>query len=355
MLCLLATLAAACTSKSEGEAKPRSGPPAMTVQLGVVRGGSIEVSYPLLGEVRSTAHAELAAGEEGEVMGVSVHEGDHVKAGQLLVAIDPSLAKARLHATAAQRQQVAEELEQAARDAKRLNEAGNRLVAEREIEQAQSQKSQLAARTSELGANLREAKAVLSRLRVVAPFDGQVKTRSVDPGDWVHAGDPVIELVATDSLEVIANAPADLVPYLHDGDHAQLRHGDDTMGAEIGGVVRALDETTRTARVRMVPAGQAPWLLPGGTVDVVFTVRHQADGGAVIVPRDAIVMGAVGTRVVRAVSGKAQPIAVQVLATSDDEALVRGKGLASGQKVVTRGNEHLRPGEPLQVLAGGGD
>ncbi|MFW6086790.1 MAG: efflux RND transporter periplasmic adaptor subunit [Myxococcota bacterium] len=343
-------LAGACASTGEGEAAADDGPPAAPVELGKAREGAIEVEHPVLGQVRSRLQAELSAGEPGEVQEVAVREGDRVEEGTTLVLIDPSVARAQMGAAAAQRRQVAEEREQAERDVERFTEAGERLVAGREIEQARSELARLEAREAELAANVQESRAVVSRLRVVAPFDGQVMSRSVDPGDWVTPGDRVITLVAADDVEVLADASPDLVSELQEGDRAELRRGAHAVDAEVRGVVRALERTTRTARVRLQPQEPAAWLLPGSTVEVVFTLRHATEDGAVLVPRDALVMGAVGTRVVRAVDGKAQPVDVEVLVRSAEEALVRGSELDPGEAVVTRGNERLRPGQPLEPL-----
>ena len=67
-------------------------------------------------------------------------------------------------------------------------------------------------------------------------------------------------------------------------------------------------------------------------------------------PRDALVRTPAGVRIVKAVDGKAAPLTVQVTATADATALVVAEGLAAGDTVVTRGNERVRPGQPLQVV-----
>jgi RND family efflux transporter MFP subunit len=344
----LAALAAGC-SRDEAPNGNGAGPPPARVEVANAREGSLEVTYPLLGEVRSTLHARLAAGEAGEVRAVAVREGDRVKKGDVLVEIDPALARARMRAAGAQQQQVATEVDQAERDSERMEGAGSRLVAEREIEQARSHLAQLQARRAELSAIVQESRAVLSRLHVVAPFDGQVMTRSVDPGDWVNPGDPVLELVAIDEVEVLAEASAELLLHVGEGLRASLRQGDRTAEAEVLGAVRALDRATRTATVRLAPLARQPWLLPGSTVEVLFVVSREAEG-TVVVPRDALVLGAVGTRVVRAVDGKADLVPVTVLASSETEALVRGKGLTVDAPLVVRGNERLFPGQALHVV-----
>lgn len=339
-----------CTS-SAGEATPSAELQATKVAVAKARAGALVLEHPLLGEVRAKAQVTLAAGEPGEVKRVSVREGDRVKRGQLLVLVDPTLARSRLHEARAQLTRVGEEREQAARDAARLSSAGKRLVAELEIEQASSRKAQLEAREAEAGAALAQAQAVLSRLHVRAPFDGQVKARLVDPGDWVNPGDATIELVAPERIEVLVDAPAELVPFLETGLRAELRRSehDALLEAHVKGIVRALDARTRTATVRLVPSSVPEWLYPGGTVDVVFRIARAASG-AVIVPRDALVLGAVGTRVVRVVDGRAKPTPVEVVAQGSTEALVRAQALAPADALVVRGNERLQLDQPLVVI-----
>ena len=69
-----------------------------------------------------------------------------------------------------------------------------------------------------------------------------------------------------------------------------------------------------------------------------------------VVPRDALVVGVVGTRVMKVVGAKVEPIEVEVIATADADALARATGLAPGDRVVTRGNERLRPGQAVTVV-----
>jgi RND family efflux transporter MFP subunit len=337
-----------CTSESKSDDKGAKGPPPATVRVGEVRSGALVTEWSVLGEVRSQAEAELAAGADGEVQAVHVREGDQVDEGDLLVAVDPSLARARLRAARADRRRVQRELAQAKRDAERFESAGNEAVAAAEIERAASEVERLKAQEEQLAATIEEAQAELRRHRVVAPFPGQIKARSVDPGDWVDPGDPLVTLFTDRDTEIMVAAPLELVDYVHRGDRATLRRGERSVPARVEGTVNALDRTTRTVTLRLVAEDAASWLLPGSTVDAVFQVKR-TDPSGVIVPRDALVMGAVGTRVIVPEDGKARPLEIEVVATSAEEALVRGDGLRAGMQVVTRGNERLRPDQPLKV------
>ena len=67
------------------------------------------------------------------------------------------------------------------------------------------------------------------------------------------------------------------------------------------------------------------------------------------VPKDAVVN--LGQQhllyVVR--DGVAQPLQVQLGSASDSMVEVKGK-IEAGMQVVTRGNERLRPGQPVQII-----
>jgi RND family efflux transporter MFP subunit len=343
---VLALLGPGC-GVSDSDAKPggAEAPPAARVRVAVARSGVLRDEWVFLGEARPMLQAELAAGADAEVTDVLVRVGDRVAEGDVLVTLDPSLAAARVAAARASRNQTAEELRQARRDRTRAERLGRTILPEAEIERDVSITEQLDARAAALRATEREAKAQLGRHRVVAPFAGVVAQRLVDPGDWVGPGDTVIELVDDEKVEVLVEGSADLVQRVRRGTNATVRLGEQNVKAEIVGIVRALDPATRTATLRLIPESAPEWLLPGVSVDVAFDIERDDDG--VLVPRDAIVYGPAGNRVVVVRNGMAETIPIEVVATADVEALVHGEGLAAGDEVVVRGNERLRPGQPV--------
>jgi RND family efflux transporter MFP subunit len=345
---LAALLISAC-GLSQSEAAPgREGAPAPArVEVAAVRDGTLTDRWVFLGEIQAMARASLAAGADGAVTFVGPRVGDRVTLGDELVKLDISLARARVAAAKASRAEVIQELAQAERDRRRAEQLGRSILPQAEIERDVTRAQTLTTRTSALQAAEREAKAQLHRHRVLAPFTGVIAARYVDPGDWVAPGDPVLELVDDEQVEIVVAASEDLLSRVHAGDIAVVRRGTERIDAEIKGVVRALDPATRTARLRLMPSQVPGWMLPGAVVDVEFAVVRDEEG--VIVPRDALVYGAIGVRVIRVDEGKALPIAVDVLATVDDEALVRGEGLTIGDEVVVRGNERLRPGQLLEI------
>lgn len=338
-----------CGDAPAAEAPKPPAPPPAKVEVATVRAGALDDRRAFLGEVRAFLRAEIGAGAAGEVQEVRVREGDRVARGELLAVIDTSLASARLQALKASKRRGVAQLEQARRDAERAQSLGAEIVAAAEIERERTAEEALRAEVSGLDAQAVQARAELARHRLDAPFDGVVAARSVDPGDWVSAGQRVLDLVATDRAEVLVGVPPAILGYIAEGDAATIEGpGGAAIEATIVGVVRALDPRTRTARVRLEPREGAPWLLPGAPVDVAFRIRREGEG--LLVPRDALVAGVTETRVVRDQDGVAAPVVVEVVATAGDLALVRGEGLQAGDRVIVRGNERVRPGQPLEVL-----
>jgi len=305
------------------------------------------VSRTYLGQVRALARAELAAGATGQVREVLVREGDHVASGDVLAQLDPGLARAELRAAQAARRQSSAQTAQANRDAERVGRAGPRVVPAMEIERASSAAAALGAQGQTMRAREQQARELMSRHSVVAPFAGVIAARAVDPGDWVSIGDPVLELVAADQVEVLVRVEAEFVESLEVGGPALVRRGAEQVTASIAGVVPALDLSTRTAQVRVQTQAPCPWLLAGSTADVTFDVERSGPG--VLVPRDALVAGVAETRVIMVVDGLAQPVTVEVLERGTERARVTAEALALDAQVVTRGNERLRPEQPVTV------
>jgi RND family efflux transporter MFP subunit len=339
-------LAFGCGGEAAAEGGHGDAPPAQ-VEVAHGRVGGLPIVRTYLGLTRASARAALAAGAEAEVLEVTVREGDRVEAGQLLVRLNPGLARADVQAAQASAQRTETERAQAIRDAERFERAGVRTVAASEIERAAAQARALGAQSQTAGAQLARARASLDRHRVIAPFAGVVSARHVDPGDWVSPGAPVLELVSDDAVEILVRVEPELLDDVAVGTLATVSRGERSTPAEVTGVVRALDPITRTAQLRLLPTA-VPWLLPGAAADVRFELLHEGEG--LVVPRDALVDGVAQARVVKVVEGQAQPVVVEVLERGRDEVRVRAEGLTEADLLVVRGNDRLRADQPVTVV-----
>jgi RND family efflux transporter MFP subunit len=310
---------------------------------------NLSITQRFFAQVRSRETAALSPSAPGEVISVAVREGDAVEQGDVLLRVNSRAASANLQQLRAQLSATRVDLGQAQRDAERARRLAERSIgSEQAAEQAEAQASQLREQIGSIEASIAAQQQTVSDHVVEAPFDGIITDRQVDVGDFVQPGAMVLELVATDELEVFVRLPQSMLDRLDQVDNATLEYEDKTISAEVEGVVSVLEPSTRSALVRLIPDDKPSWLRPGATIDVVFEL--QSDEIGLIVPLDAVVYGVARPRVVVAEAGKARPVNVHIVETSEDRALVRGEGLAVGDKVVTRGNERLRPNQPLTVV-----
>ena len=352
ILSLVLTLPA-CNQSGDNAAPASKGAakagPVARVKVAKARSGSLDSKVRFFGNVESALSTPIASALAGTVASVSVREGDAVSKGTLMIELDARRVRAEVQAAEALVKKSAAQLEQARRQAARVGKSSAALSAP-EREGYQLDVAVLEAQLAGEQAAAQRVRVDLSRHRIAAAFSGVVKARHVNPGAWVKAGDPVIELISTEELQVLVDVPFESGRGLSVGAPASIFTGAQSVDAVIAGLVPALDASTRTMRLRIeVAKDVAPpsWLVPGLPVDVELNLS--LSGSGVLLPRDALIRGAVGTRVIKVVDGTGIPTPVELLGATADEVLVEGEGLVAGDMVMTRGNERYRPGTKVLV------
>jgi len=345
---LLAVVLSGCSENETETAKKPSGPAAAKIEVAAIDATTLLEVRRFIGEVRSSESAELAPGGAGSVTRIDVLEGDEVKRGQVLVQLDDSIQRARLHEAQAATDRAAVELDQAQRDVDRFGKLSAKgFHPPAETEQLSSRKDALEVAAIGQQASIQRLREEIAQMRVVAPFDGVVARRYVSRGQWLQVGETAIELSSNGTLEILVRVPAEVLDALSTEEPAEIVRGTHRTKAEVAGIVGSLDRRTRTALLRVVPVEPTDWLRQGETVDALLNL--QRDNVGVVVPSDAIVQGVAGTRVFRVVDGKAEPHDVRVVARFNDQVLIEAPALRLGDNVVVRGNERLRPGQEVQV------
>ena len=145
----------------------------------------------LTGRTEPSRKATLSAETKGRVIAVEATKGAHVKAGDVIIRIDPGDRKARLSEARA-------------------------LISQRQLEYDAGKKLSLKGyqsqtKLAEAKANLRTALAQLKQIQldierttIHAPFDSILQERAVEVGDYLGVGDPVAVLVDLDPVLVVA-------------------------------------------------------------------------------------------------------------------------------------------------------
>jgi RND family efflux transporter MFP subunit len=190
------------------------------------------------GSVIAVSTAQLGARTMGTVMQVTAREGDIVKRGQLLAQLDERELSARSSAAQAAFQgatagvaQATKALVAAQAQADMLQKTYDRylylkeqksvspqefdevfakqLAAQANLEQAKAGLRQAEAGATQAESQARAAQDVASYARIVAPFDGHVIRRTVEPGSMVSPGMPLFVVEDTSHYQLEVTLPSE--------------------------------------------------------------------------------------------------------------------------------------------------
>ncbi|MDY6010897.1 MAG: efflux RND transporter periplasmic adaptor subunit, partial [Duodenibacillus sp.] len=270
----------------------------------------------------------------------------------VLFELDPAPYRAALDAAVAQRRQVASELVQDEREARRTAELfAARAASRKELDNALSsvavRKSQLASAC----AAEQTARINLDRTRVTAPSDGLVGLARVNPGTLVTSTSTLLaDITQPDALRVLFSAgehdlagnPIDLK------NRVRLRlDSGKLIESRLDYVASQMDVTTATRAMRAVVPPEAG-LLAGQLVHVQLEVKELPS--VFRVPQRSVFQKPDGShQVYLARNGRAVPVTVRVGNWQDTDWIVTG-GLSAGDEVIVDNVQRLRNGAPVEVV-----
>lgn len=206
---------------------------------------------------------------------VLVRPGAVVKKGAVVATLDCRNANASSQAVAMQARAVAARQEALSHEAARLNgllDGG--FVSPNEVEQksAQSAAEQaqvLATQAQLLGSSLQVNDCVLR-----APFDGEVATRTGDPGAFARPGVSILSIVDRSTVRIVADAPEVDFPIIAPGSAVKLHMlaTNQELTATISRRAPAADPMTRTAHFEVDLADPERLFPVGTTADIRIDV-----------------------------------------------------------------------------------
>ena len=335
---LLTPLLYGCGGKEDE--KPAPSEEIFPVQVMTVQPGNMLQTLSAVGTVRYRRETPLGFTTAGKVAVVRFEEGDYVRQGALLAALDTTSVGADLSAAEAERSRAQAEFDRI-----------KQLYAEGWITKARYE----AAEASAKAASARVAQAGFARgtAQLYAPSSGVVLTRNVQPGQIVAAGTPALVLGEGDDGFVF-RAP------VIDRNAARLRVG---MAAEIS--LPALGSAPVTATISEIDgrANQATGAftvqfslpasaqLKSGQIGTASIKLPAAEDGSLQIPASAILGVRANEALVYIVDPKSQRVETRnvVIERITDGAVVITGGLKQGDLLVTSGAEKLRTGAKVRM------
>lgn len=368
-------LLAALLTATDASAQPSGGPPPALVAVDAARLERVEARREVTGEVRAVKQAALAAEEPGLVVSLAADTGQWVSEGEVIARLDDRLraldvrrlvAEQRsAEATIAERQAM---VDKARRDLDRLKELQRSSGAsQNEVDDALTRLKEEEARHANALAEAESAKAELdiaqkrlADMSIKAPFAGSVVRKRIEVGEWVGAGDPIIEIVAIDAVDAYLDVPERFIaPLSSPGATVQLRVPalDRVIEAPVTSVLAAGDRLARTFPVRIRLAndvrGPAQGALRPG-MSVVGLVLTGEPIEALTIHKDAVMRNDAGAFVYFDAGGTAAVAPIDPQFAFADRVVVRSPVLKPGMKIITQGNERVFPGQPLTIMGGDG-
>lgn len=230
----------------------------------------------------------------------------------------------------------------------------NEVAAAAEIKAAQSQVKEAQANVVAKQADLARLVAEQSFQKVVAPFDGVITERKVDPGALITQGSQsnnleLFQLAKIDTLRVYVSVPQRLARYLSAGMQANVfvsEFPDKKFTGTVTNVSGALDPTTRTRQTEIKITNKEHLLLPGMYAEINLATLREAPW--IRVSGTTLVTRTDGQYVVVVKDGKIHYQPITIGRDFGNEVEVRD-GLQGDELVVVSPDNSLQEGQSVQA------
>ncbi len=203
-------------------------------------------------------------------------------------------------------------------------------------------------------AETRRAEALAAYTHVVAPFDGAIAERHVDPGHLTVAGPtgtPLFVIVRRGTVTVVADLDELAAAGIDRGDRARIRVqslGGRAVEAKVTRVASAFEPATGTLRVEIDLPNADGALRPGQYAEVAVAVVEKSD--AIAVPVSAVVSAEGADPFCMVVEGGRAHRRVLATGIRDGQLVEIKSGLRAGELVVRENPATLTDGRSVEIL-----
>lgn len=346
-----------CPGCSREEKAQDAAENAIPVKIGEVRHVRDREVVPVSGTVASPdAPTEVTFLVSGKVLQVGPREGDYVREGQLIAAIDPTDYSLALQAASAQVKQAKIAFERARDEYGRMKFLfDNKSLAANDFEKFKAAQAIAKEQLDQAAANEKLCRKRLDDASLHAPIGGFVSKRSIEPGETASPGRPVFEIVRLDPVEISVGVPETDIHCVRIGQEAEIRIPA-LSGQRFQGTVRVVnvsaDPGTRTYLTRI----SAP--NPGHVLRIGMIAEARILGDRLVdlmtLPAEAIVRDPQGATMVFVYYPDRGGVYARRVGTGTvyGREIAVTSGLAGDEAIVVAGQEKLRDGVRVTVITG---
>jgi len=350
LLVFLLSLSLIACSKKEAEQDTKKKPQAALISTTIAEASTLEIREESIGTIEGLMDPTVAAEAAGRVVKISVHPGQVVKKGEVLVLLDATdynLQRTQVQAEVAR-------LEALTSNQSRIVERNQVLVQKKFI--SQNALEDVTTQHAALQQQLDGAKAQIAiiehtraKTTIVAPIDGVVEKQIVSTGDFVKIGDPLLQIISKQKLRAHLPLPENIAAKIHAG--IKVRLSTPTSTEEVISTIRELkpliSETSRAVDVIAYVTDQAGWQ-PGASVKGEIILGEHAN--AVLIPEQCVVLRPAGEVVYLVKNGLAIQRIVKTGMRQDGKIEII-EGVSAGEVIAKDGAAFLTDKAKVKVEA----
>ena len=325
--------------------------PITTVQgMRITPSETLTVTRQFHGQIEAAQTVSLGFEQSGRLNVLTVEEGDRVSSGDVIAKLDTRILMTERARLIASRDALEARAELSRRTTERQTALRNRgFVSEQAVDNVALALTAIQAQMAEVDAAITQVEVRLSQTELLAPFDGTIGARHVDPGAIMGVGTPVVDIRQTAAPIFRVGIDPKLANGLADQPASVTFDGTDYPATFLG-FRPDLDAQTRTRTALYQVNTPDPVYLAAGTL----TVQTVLEQPGYAVPLGALRDGVRGLWTVLVLDpdtdgfATARTAAIEVLQIQGDTAYVRGT-LTGDVMIVPDGTHRLVPGDRVQL------
>jgi membrane fusion protein (multidrug efflux system) len=330
----LAVVSTAAVAQDDNEAP-------IPVEAAKVIAAPLSEQVTAVGSLLSDESVTVSTEIPGRLEKVYFKEGQPVEKGAPLFGLEDSVYRAQLADAEAK-------LKLAEQNSERTNQLFSKKYASEQSADVAASNLAVSKAAVEL------ARVQLEKMRIVAPFAGIVGLRHVSVGEYLTAGQALVNLEAIDPVKADFRVPEKFLPAIRTGQSISIgldAFPGETFKGEVYAIDPRIDVSGRSLLVRAKVPNHERRLRPGLFARVTVLLQLKED--ALTIPEQAIVPQGDSQFVFKIVDGKVTMTKVKVgMRRSGRVEIV--EGLSVDDEVVTAGQLKLRDGSPVSVVTGAG-
>ncbi len=315
----------------------------------VKKAKKIEVVLTYPARLKSFKDVLIRAQVSGVLLKRYFKEGSHIKKGDALFLIDPSIYKAKLEQLKSDLAAALAKLKYSKANYLRVEKSfKEHLISKDKRDRALFQYESSAAEVRSLKAQVEQAKIYLSYTKPKAPISGFARIRKVDIGNLIDVGEPLVEIVKINPIYAEFAIPDSDIPLvLSNVEHLKpvLILGQSEFYGKIDFIDKKINPNTQTLKIRAVFRNRKYKLFPNEFVKIKLLGVFKRN--ELLIPQRAVLQTVNGPIVFVIENSKAKPRQIKIIGQFKQYFSV--KGLKKGETIAVDNLLKLKPNTTVKI------